>query len=292
MKYSYYPGCTLHSTGAEYGASTRAVFEALGIELAELPDWSCCGASSGHSLDHELGVLLAGRNLVIAQRAGLDLVVPCAACYSRLRHAQKALSASQELQRQLGAALGEPWSGGVVVLSALAVIADRVDGDEIAGRVKMQLKGLRAAPYYGCLLTRPRSLTAASNPDHPVWLDRVVSLLGADVADWSYKTDCCGAGLSLTRADQVGRLVGNLVDRAVEAGANCIVTTCPMCQANLEMRQPAGRSMPVFYFTELIGLAFGLPDAERWWGKHLVDPRPLLRKVRETVSLPKGAGGS
>ncbi len=279
MKLSYYPGCTLHSTGMEYGLSTRAVFDALNIELLELEDWSCCGATSGHSMGHDLDVLLAGRNIALAQQARLGLVVPCAACYSRLRHAQLVLAESERLQRQLSTAVGIAWSGGVDVDPAISVVADRVAAGQIAERVKQPLVGLRIAPYYGCLLARPRSVTKALNPDHPTSLGRVLALLGAEAVEWSYGTDCCGAGLALTRPEEVVRLTTGLVKRAIEAGAECIATACPMCQANLEMRQTGPRKVPVLYFTELMGAAFGLPEAARWWGKHLVDPRPLLRSV-------------
>lgn len=277
MTYSYYPGCSLHSTGVEYGASVHAVFDALGIELKELDDWSCCGATSGHSMGHELGVLLAGRNLLIAQQTGMELLVPCAACYSRLRQAQMALAESADLQQKLASAVGTAWKGGAVVESMLSMVVDRIPAEGITSRMKRRLEGLKAVAYYGCLLARPRSVTASPNPDHPMGLDRLLSLLGAEVVEWSYKTDCCGASLTLTRSDQVARLVGKLVDRAVEAGAECIVTACPMCQANLEMRQGT-RNVPVFYFTELMGFAFELPDADKWWSKHLIDPRPLLRR--------------
>ncbi len=278
MKLSYYPGCTLQSTGAEYGASASSVFRALGIEAVELDDWNCCGASSAHSADHRLSVLLAGRNLAIAQQSGNDLMVPCAACYSRLKQAQHELTGSTQLQRDLASATGMTWSGSVSVRSAVEVI-DRFPGSEISARVKEPLAGLKAVPYYGCLLTRPRSITGSSNPDNPESLDRILTLLGVTVVEWSYKTDCCGAGLALSRTEQVVRLVGSLIEKAVQAGADCIVAACPMCQANLEMRQPRSQKMPVLYFTELMGLAFGLPDASSWWSKHIVDPRPLLHRV-------------
>ncbi len=278
MTYSLYPGCSLHSTGVEYGASTHAVIDAMGIEMRELDDWNCCGASSGHAVGNELGVMLAGRNLLIAQQTGMDLVVPCAACYSRLRHAQHSLSEDGGLQQKLGTSVGIAWKGGVEVESLLSVMVDRVPSEEISKRVRKRLSGVKVAAYYGCLLARPRSVTHASNPDQPMEMDNLLSLLGADPMEWSYKTDCCGAGLTMSRSDQVSRLVGKLVDRAAEAGAECIATACPMCQANLDMRQ-GDRKMPVFYFTELMGWAFGLPEADKWWSKHLIDPRPVLRKA-------------
>lgn len=279
MRYTFYPGCTLHSTGIEYGASTRAVLDELDVELQELPDWNCCGATSAHALDHELAVTLPGRNLFIAQQTGLPLLVPCAACYGRLKHAQMELEKDEGLRQQVSAAVGSPWEGGAAVESLLSVMATESRTQAVADRVRVRLKGLKVVPYYGCLLARPQSVTGAANPDHPTELDDLLSLLGAEVQEWSYKTDCCGGSLSLSRSSSVERLVDRLVARALEVGAECIATACPMCQANLEMRQQGKPKMPIFYFTELMGLAFGLQAAGGWWGKHLVDPRPLLRSV-------------
>ncbi len=279
MRYSYYPGCTLHSTGAEYGASTRAVFDALGIELAEIPDWNCCGATSAHALDHDLGVLLPGRNLLLAQPLGMDVVVPCAACYGRLRNAQQTLAESPELQERLSTSVGVAWEGGVAVESALSVVDRAIDEGKIGSRLKHPLNGLKAAPYYGCLLARPRSVTREANPDHPTSLDRILRLLGAEVVEWSYKTDCCGGSLTLSRSDLVNRLVDRLAEKALEAGAQCIVTACPMCQANLEMRQTGREKLPIFYFTELMGLALCLEGRRDWWGMHLINPLALFQSV-------------
>ncbi len=278
MTYSYYPGCTLHSTGAEYGASALAVFDSLGIDLVELPDWNCCGASSAHAVDRDLAVLLPGRNLLLGQQLGVDMVVPCAACYGRLRHARQVVEESPRLQDRLSSAVGIPWEGGVAVESALSVIA-RLEAGEIGSRVKHSLQTLKVAPYYGCLLARPRSLTGERNPDNPTSLDRILSLLGTEVVDWSYKTDCCGGSLSLSRRDLAGRLVDRLTEKAREAGAEAIVTACPMCQANLEMRQSGHDKLPVFYFTELMGLAFCLGGIGAWWIMHLINPMPLFQSI-------------
>lgn len=254
------------------------VFASLGVELLDLDDWNCCGASSAHAVSRELAVLLAGRNVATAQKAGLDLVVPCAACYGRLMQAQEALMESPGLRQRLADGDDFSWSGAIEVVSGLAMAAERVPEGDIVSRVKTRLEDIKVVAYYGCLLARPRSLTGEANPDHPMAMDHLLSLLGLQVVEWSYKTDCCGGALTLSRASSVERLVGKLVAMAAEAGADCIATACPMCQTNLEMRQPARKDMPIFYFTELMGLAFGLPEASRWWPKHLVDPRPLLRR--------------
>ncbi len=282
MNYSYYPGCTLHSTGAEYGASVGMVFDTLGVGLTELPDWNCCGASSAHGEDRDLAVLLPGRNLLLAQQLGMRMVVPCAACFGRLRAAKQTLAGRPELCRRLEKIVGVAWDGGVAVESALSVVAGLLDGEAISSRVVFPLAGLKVAPYYGCFLARPGAVTGERNPDNPTSLDRVLRALGAEVVEWSYKTDCCGGGLSLSRSDLVSGLVDRLVDRAMEAGAQCMATACPMCQANLEMRQRGGRKFPVFYFTELMGLAFDPERARDWWMMHLIDVTSAL----EYVGLP------
>lgn len=263
MELSYYPGCSLHGTGVEYDLSTRAVCEALRIELREIEDWSCCGASSAHSAGGDLALALPARNLALAAEAGRDVVVPCAACFNRLRAAQLAVAPRVEV-RSLVDLLASPE-----VLSRIA------DG------VRRPLEGLSAVTYYGCLLVRPAEITGAEDVEDPRGMDSVLQALGIDLRTWSYKTHCCGGGLALPRRDVVGRLVGQIIDQARRCGADCIATACPMCLLNLEARQVEGHgrrdSLPVLYFTELVGLALGLEEAPSWLGRHLVDPRPLLR---------------
>lgn len=279
MEFSYYPGCSLHSTASEYDASVRAVFAAFGIGLHELEDWNCCGASSAHSLNHTLALSLPARNLALAQAAGRDIVMPCAACFNRHKAADHALRTDPQCRAQLERAAGFEFGGQVAVRPLLDVVAGAVGLDAVQARVVRPLGGLPVVGYYGCLLVRPPQVTGFENPEHPVLLDRLLAALGAEARPWSYGTECCGGGLSLTKPAVAGRLVSRLAGYAREAGAEAIVTSCPLCQVNLEMRQPrGGAKLPVFYFTELIGLALGLPQAPRWWGKHLVDPLPLLAR--------------
>ena len=273
---SYFPGCSLHSTAREYDASTRAVCEALGMELRELEDWNCCGSTSAHSLNAELARLLPRRNLEIAERAGLDLMVPCAACYGRSK------AAEATLKEAAGSGEDTFYTGQIKINHILDVLVKEEVLEKLRGKVKRPLAGLRAVCYYGCLTTRPPKLTGASDYESPESMDRLVELAGATALPWSFKTDCCGASLTLTRSDVVVRLVDRLVTMAEEAGAECIVVACSMCHANLDTRQQAaaqfGRhyNMPVFYVSELLGLAMGHPDASQWWKRHLVDPVKLL----------------
>lgn len=284
MSYSYYPGCSLHSTGLEYGLSTRAVFQHLGLELKELLDWNCCGASSAHIFDHTLALALPARTLALAQPFGHDLVTPCAACYNRLKSADHAMRTDPAIRSEMETLLGFHYTGTVTVRPVLAALYEDVGVERIAAEVRNSLIGLKVVTYYGCLLVRPPEIAQFDNPDDPQVMAALLRAIGAEVMPWSHATDCCGGSLSLGRSDVVGRLVGKLASRATETGADAIVTACPLCQVNLEMRQTTSPKMPTFYFTELLGLAFGLPEAKTWWRKHLIDPRPVLAKVERTTA--------
>lgn len=271
MEVSYYPGCALHGTALEYDESTKAVSRILGVELRELPDWNCCGASSAHSMDEALALRLSARNLDIARKSGMDMVVPCAACYSRLKAAAKEAPA------------GDGEASNFRILSLLEFMAAPGLWEKIGALKRHSLQGLKVVCYYGCLLVRPPKVTGAKQYENPEDMDRLMKLLGAQPIPWSYKTDCCGGSLVLTRTDIVRRLTGKLFDQALEAGAEAIVVACPLCQSNLDTRQEeisreAGREydIPILYFTELMGLSFGHPEAPKWFRKHFVDPRKLL----------------
>jgi heterodisulfide reductase subunit B len=280
MDFSYYPGCSLQATASEYDDSVRAVLAALDVRLHELNDWNCCGASSAHSLNRRLSLALPARNLALAQVAGLDLVMPCAACFNRHKTADFSLRTNVEQRAFIEAAVGFTFSGTVTVRPLLAVIGQLIGLERVQARVTRPLTGLKVVGYYGCLLVRPPEVTQFENPENPTLLDQILTALGAEARPWSYATECCGGGLSLTKSGVAGRLVDRLVARAREAGAEAMVTSCPLCQINLEMRQnKAGQPMPIFYFTELIGLAFGLAEARSWWPRHLIDPSELLQSL-------------
>ncbi len=278
MKVSYYPGCSLHSTGLEYGKSTQEVCKILDIELEELPDWNCCGASSAHCTDEVLAIELATRNLVKAEDAGLDLVIPCAACFQRFKVAEKHITEGKE------PAIDTPYQGKVPIKHLLDFLVEEENLKVIKEKIKKPLNGLKAVCYYGCLITRPPKVTDAKNYENPQAMDELLSLLGVEVYPWSYKTDCCGGSLMLSRPDIVAQLSGKLIQMAEDAGADCVATACPLCQANLDTKQAAisknlGREVrfPTFYFTELLGLALGFGEADKWLRKHIIDPRDMLK---------------
>lgn len=280
MDFSYYPGCSLHSTASEYNASVQAVFATLGVGLHELEDWNCCGATSAHSLNQSLALALPARNLAIAQQTGMDVAMPCAACFSRHKHADYVLRTDPERRAALEKTVSFHFTGDVAVRPLLDIVGNAIGLEQVKARVRKPLKKLKAVGYYGCLLVRPHEVTQFENPDNPTLMNRLLDTLGAEARPWSYATECCGGGLTLTKPGVAARLVNRLADRAREAGAEAIVTSCPLCQMNLEMRQDkSSPKMPVFYFTELIGLAFGLAETRNWWNKHLINPVGLLSSI-------------
>jgi heterodisulfide reductase subunit B len=276
VELAYYPGCSLHSTGKEFDLSARAVFSSLGIGLTELEDWSCCGASSAHAFDPAMAVLLPARNLMLADRAGMDVLMPCAACFNRHVVAGAHLKEDPALLARAEALLGPAPEAHARPRSVLGVVCQDLPRAELMTRVVHRLNGMPLVSYYGCLLLRPEAILQSEDPENPVLMDELLSDLGAEARRWSYASECCGGGLSLTRPPAVRRLVSRLAEAAREAGAEAIVTSCPLCQVNLEMRQVAGR-MPVLYITELLGIALGV-SSSTWWKKHLIDPAPILRR--------------
>jgi heterodisulfide reductase subunit B2 len=279
MKVTYYPGCSLEGTAVDYAASIAAIAPLLDVELVELFDWNCCGASSAHSLNHHLALDLPARNLALAEKAGRpDLVAPCALCFNRLKTAEKALRGPE------GEKLETPYRGEVKVWDLLDYFTQEAILQTIAAKVTAPLLNLQAVCYYGCLVARPPEVTGKPDYENPQNMERLLEVLGATAIDWSFKTDCCGAGLAVARPDIIDTLAQRLYERTLAAGAECLVVSCQMCQANLDLSQERisrqfGRDyyLPVFYFTELIGLAVGHPEAPKWLAQHLVDPMPLLK---------------
>lgn len=280
MELSYYPGCSLEASAKEYNQSALAICKALGVELKELDDWVCCGATSAHSTNKLLSLALPSQNLSAAQNAGLDLAIPCAACYNRMKRADHALRYDEAKRNQIEDIVEFKYTGQVRVMSLLEAIVNCVGIENVVKKVTAPLAGLKVACYYGCLLVRPTDITCFDQPENPMSLDHLMKSLGSEPVKWSYKTECCGANLGLTAVANVKSMVGKILEMAAEAGAQAIVTACPLCQTNLEIRRKDRNSgMPVFYFTELIGMAMGLPDSKSWLVKHMIDPAPLLRSI-------------
>jgi heterodisulfide reductase subunit B len=279
MKVSYYPGCSLEATARDYQESISFVCGQLGIELEEIPDWSCCGATAAHSTDEFLSVALPARNLTLAEQIGLDMVVPCPLCFNRLK------TASHKLEKGPKGGLPYPFKEKIKIWDLLDFLSRPDRLSQIQAKVRQPLKDLSVVCYYGCMASRPPKITDAEKPENPQNMDTLLQALGAIVPDWSYKTDCCGAGHTIARPDIVHTMVQRLYERALEAGAEAIVVSCQMCQANLDMPQTTisevfrkKYDLPVFYFTELIGASWGGIEVKTWLSRHMVNPVPLLKR--------------
>ncbi len=285
MRVAYYPGCSLHGLAREYGQSIRLVCDRLGITLDEIEDWNCCGASAAHSIDRTLAIGLGARNLALAEKTGANRVVtPCAGCFSRLKAASDALGRSETFDADIERRLAGPLPSGVEVLHLLQLIVETIGLDRVTDEVRRPLEGLKLCAYYGCLLTRPTQVTRFDDPEQPTSIDRLLSALGADTLEWSHKAECCGAGFAASQTDIVLELGGQVIEAACEAGAQAIVVACPLCQANLDTRQRAmerhlGKEfgIPIVYFTQMMGLAFGFSSSALGMKRLLVDPYPALR---------------
>jgi len=291
MKMGYYPGCSLHATGREFGESTRATMQALDVELREVDDWSCCGATSAHATNHLLSVALPARNLALAEAQGLDEVLaPCAACFNRLASARHQIAGSEALAHRVGDVLGRPFANSVTVRNVVDVLRHSIPA--LKAKVTKPLAGMKVACYYGCLLLRPAEVTGFDDPEAPTSMEDVVRATGATPVDWSMRLECCGAGMSLARTASVVRLGRAIIDDARRAGADAIVVACPMCHSNLDFRQAAmtrrgDAGIPVVYLTELVGLALGVAAADLGLGRHFVDTAALVARATAPAPPPQ-----
>lgn len=284
MKLAYYPGCTLHGTAREYNASTKAVSKAAGIELTEIDDWNCCGALEA-IFDKELSMGLSARNNMLAQKTGLDLVVPCSICSHNLSRADKAMKTDEAFRAKIEKALGESYKG-VKIKHLLDVMVNDVGAEALAKKFVKPLKGIKAVPYYGCLLVRPSEVSKFDNPENPTSLDNLIKATGAECLPFTQKTKCCGGNLLMSKQDYAFILTKKLFDEAKSAGANCIVVACPMCHMLLDGQQSMVEKahntvidLPILYFTQLIGLAMGLSEKELELDKNMVSPKSLIESI-------------
>jgi heterodisulfide reductase subunit B len=287
MDIAYYPGCSLHGIARDYGRSAELVCRRLGIRLVEVEDWNCCGATAAHSLDRELTLGLSARNLSIVNRMNLGRVVtPCAGCFSRLKGCTHELEKSDITRERMEKRIESPLAKWPEVSHLLQLMVETVGLKGLADAVSRPLKGLRLAAYYGCLLTRPRAVARFDDPEQPVSMDRLLRAMGADTVPWSHKAECCGGAFAASQTGIVVDLGGQVLEAARQAGADALVVACPMCQVNLDARQQAideargiRYNLPVFYFTQLMGMACGLSSKQMGLNRMMVSPLPLLRRA-------------
>jgi len=277
MKIGYYPGCALHGSSNDYEKSVQACCKVLGVQLDEIDDWICCGATAAHSLNHKLSVALPARNLAIAERDNVkELLAPCPMCSMELLKAGKEIKESEDLREEMSDIVELPVTGSTEVVNLIEIF-QRLGAEKIQEKVRRQLEEFKPACYYGCLLTRPAKVLRFDDAEQPSSMETLLTSLGAAPVDWNYKTECCGAGMTMCNTETVLDLSHKILSDAKRAGANCMVVACPMCHVNLDMKQSAideaydvKHDMMVYYLSDLVGYALGLTDRELGVDKHFV----------------------
>ena len=288
MEYTYYPGCSLHSSAPAYEHSTQAVMKALGAKLHELEDWNCCGATAYMSIKELTAFTISARNLALAEKAGRDVVAPCSGCFVGLTKANKYINEFPDVREKVNLALKEAglsYDGNIKVRHLLDIFINDVGVEKIKSLVKKPLTGLKVACYYGCQLVRPK--TGLDDAEEPKHLEELIAALGATPTYYPMKANCCGGSIMGTEESVGKRLSKNILDCAVKYGAECMVCPCPLCQMNLDAYQgkinriyKKNFNLPILYFTQLVGLALGLDPKSLGFGTELVSADKILKIVR------------
>ena len=277
MEIGYYPGCALHGSSNDYESSVRACLSALGVSLRELDDWICCGATAAHCLNQKLAVALPARNLALAERDGLpQMLAPCPMCSMELIKAGSLLAQDAELRREISEIVELPVSGSTQILNLIQIF-QKIGAARIKAAAVHSLEAFCPACYYGCLLTRPPENLRFDDCEQPSSMETLLRELGAQPVDWNFKTECCGAGMTIAHEETVLDLSNKILSNAAAHGANCIVVACPMCQVNLDMKQAAinarhgtAHDLVVYYLSDLVGLALGLDQQALGIDRHFV----------------------
>jgi heterodisulfide reductase subunit B len=288
-QYAYFPGCSLEKMAQSYHLSAIETTRKLDVELKELDDWNCCGATAYFHVDELLAYTLTARNLAMAEQLGLDFVAPCSACYKNAYFTSEYIKEDPDLAEHINFALEEDdlhYSGKTKVNHLMQVFVDDVGVDEVRSKVTNPLEGLRVAPYYGCQIIRPRK--DHENVEAPQFFEDLLSAIGAEPVDYPYKTRCCGGSLLLTSREAALNMIQILLESAVATETTVIATACPLCQVNLECYQQqvnqeygTNYSVPVLYFTQLMGLAMGIPPKRLGIGTELVSATEVLSYVKK-----------
>ena len=287
----YYPGCSLSGGGVELDLSIRALAQAAEVNLVEIEDWNCCGATAAHNLNHQLAVALPYRTLALAEEQGLEVVLaPCAACFSRLKGTNVRVTRSAELSAQMAETTERTYGGSVKIINTNEFLALLLK-EGLADKLPKRLAGLKVAPYYGCLLSRDEDVITDDDAEDPIGMNAAIRAAGAEPVEWNFATECCGGGFSMSKTDAVLDLSSQILQDAADAGADVVITSCPMCHSNLDMRQRTIRQaglgdfqMPVLYLSELLGLAAGLDPKDVGLNRHFVDAMDVADQVADVAA--------
>ncbi|MBQ9536702.1 MAG: CoB--CoM heterodisulfide reductase iron-sulfur subunit B family protein [Desulfovibrionaceae bacterium] len=297
MNFTYYPGCSAHGSSLDYELSTQAVCQALDITLTELADWNCCGSTPAHATSHELSAALCARNLDLAAQAGADLLVtPCPSCLSNLLATKERLQDVQ-FKHKVDALLDAPCASNLPrVTSVVQAIAEVISLEELKAKIKKPLSGLKLAAYYGCLMSRPAERMHFEDPENPMLLERMLTACGAEMVDFPLKTACCGAAFGIPKRPLTQVNSAKILTLAANLQVDALVVACPLCQMNLDLRQGQAEryskrkfNLPILYYSQVLGLALGLPKEQLGLHKLVVSCQPMLNKWAQAQSIAEGA---
>jgi heterodisulfide reductase subunit B len=285
VKYGYYPGCSLRATAFEYDKSLVNVFNHLGASLKEAEDWFCCGASAAHSQSKTAGVALSLKILSLYEKEGIkDVIVPCAACFSRFKTAVHELKEDTNKKELYSELIGHDYKNTVSIKHPIEVLLKDFKKKGLEDKVVKKLDNLKVVCFYGCLLVRPPKVMQFDECEYPMMMDKLVETTGAKSLDWCYKTDCCGVSFTLSRTDIVIKLTEKILSEAMKVGADAIIVACPLCHSNLDTRQKdiskefkKKFSIPILYFSQVLGLAYGMSPKDLGIPSHLTDAMSLLK---------------
>jgi heterodisulfide reductase subunit B len=286
-KFALFPGCSLEKMAVSYHQSSLETTKKLGIELQEIDDWNCCGATTYFHVDQLLAYTLVARNLAMAEKAGLDFVAPCSACYKNAYFTNDYINEDPDLAEHINFALEQDdlkFDGDIKVHHIMDIFSNEVGTEEIEKSVTNPLKGLKVAPYYGCQIVRPRK--NGEEVEDPQFFEEIISAIGAEPVDFADRLRCCGASLIMTSRHAALMMVKVILQNAIDSGADIIATACPLCQVNLECYQTqvneefgTDYSLPVLYFTQIMGLAMGIPRRRLGIGRELVSAGPIFSQI-------------
>ncbi len=285
MKIPYYPGCTLNTVAKGFDLSARESARTLGFELAELEQWSCCGASFPLTPDNIIGLTSPAKVLIDAAKMDPVVTTLCSVCYNVLKRTAETLAEDTERQKVVEDFIEERYNPSIEVLHFVEILRDRIGFEKVKEKVKRPLGGIKAASYYGCMLLRPFKTMGIDRAEAPTVMEELLEALGLEPVEFPKKIECCGAHLAMTREDVVAKLSGDVIESATGCGAELVVTSCPLCQYNLEEAQSRAieerrdwKTVPIVYFTQLLGYAMGQTEGVACFDKNRWDARELFKE--------------